>query len=96
MIYQEETDRHGMYVYYTNISSIFNIYCCCDIDAKNRIRSLNEFSKINLNAIRREGMHDDGVFNDCQLSDQDENHLFEDAKKLKKGLASMGMSLKAH
>jgi len=41
-------------------------------------------------------MHDDGVFNDCQLSDQDENHLFEDAKKLKKGLASMGMSLKAH
>ena len=31
----------------------------------------NEFSKINLNAIRRAGMHDDGVFNDCQLSDQE-------------------------
>ena len=28
-------------------------------------------SKINLNAIRRAGMHDDGVFNDCQLSDQE-------------------------
>ena len=28
-------------------------------------------SKISFNAIRRAGMHDDGVFNDCQLSDQD-------------------------
>ena len=35
------------------------------------IRNLNEFSRINLNAIRRAGMHDDGVFNDCQLSDQE-------------------------
>ena len=24
-----------------------------------------------MNAIRRAGMHDDGVFNDCQLSDQE-------------------------
>ena len=30
-----------------------------------------EFSKINLNAIRRTRMHDDGVFNDCQRSDQE-------------------------
>ena len=45
-----------------------------DVDAKNRIRSLNEFSKINLNAIRRAGMHDDGVFNDGQFSD----HEFDD------------------
>ena len=47
-----------------------NVYFTSDVDAKNRIRSLNEFSKINLNAIRSEGMHDDRVFNDCQLSDQ--------------------------
>ena len=46
-------------------------YFTSDVDAKNRIRSLNEFFKINLNAIRRAGMHDDGVFNDCQLSDQE-------------------------
>ena len=45
-------------VYFTSTS---------DIDTKNRIRSLNEFSKINLNAIRREGMHDDGVLNDCYI-----------------------------
>ena len=44
-------------VYFTSTS---------DIDTKNRIRSLNEFSKINLNAIRREGVHDDGVFKDYQ------------------------------
>ena len=42
-----------------------------DVDAKNRIRSLNEFSEINLNAIRREGMHDDEILNDCQLSGQE-------------------------
>ena len=59
---------------------MFKLYCditststsTSDVDAKNRIRSLNEFSKINLNAIRRVDMHDDGVFNDhCQLSDQE-------------------------
>ena len=49
---------------------IANVYFTSDVDAKNRIRSLNEFFKINLNAIRRAGMHDDGVFNDCQLSDK--------------------------
>ena len=47
------------------------IYFTTDVDANNRIRSLNEFSKINLHAIRRAGMHDDGVFNDCQLVDQE-------------------------
>ena len=36
-----------------------------------RISSLNEFSKINLNEIRRAGVHDDGVFNECKLSDQE-------------------------
>lgn len=45
-----------------------DIYFTSDVEAKNRITSLNEFSKINLNAIRRAGKHDDGVFNDCKLS----------------------------
>ena len=35
------------------------------------VSSLNEFSKINLNEIRRAGVHDDGVFNECKLSDQE-------------------------
>ena len=48
-----------------------HVYFSSDVDAKNRIRSLNKFSKTNLNAIRRAGRHDDGVFNDCQLSDQE-------------------------
>ena len=50
---------------------IANVYFTSDVDAKNRIRSLNEFCKINLNAIRRDGMHDDGVFNDCLINDHD-------------------------
>ena len=51
------------------IIKIFNlVYFTSDVDAKNRIRSLNEFCKINLNAIGRDGMHDDGVFNDCLIN----------------------------
>ena len=42
-----------------------------DVDAKSRVSSLNEFSKINLNEIRRAGVHDDGVFNECKISDQE-------------------------
>ena len=38
---------------------IYTLLVTSDVDAKNRIRSFNEFSKINLNAIRRAGMHDD-------------------------------------
>ena len=37
---------------------------------KNRISSLNEFYRINLNDVRRAGAHDDGVFNECKISDQ--------------------------
>ena len=33
--------------------------------------SLNDFYRINLNEIRRAGVHDDGVFNECKLSDQE-------------------------
>ena len=49
----------------TEIVVSLELLVTSDVDAKNRIGSLNEFSKINLNAIRRVGMHDDGVFNDC-------------------------------
>ena len=42
-----------------------------DVDAKSRISSLNEFSKINLKEIRGAVVHDDGVFIECKLSDQE-------------------------
>ena len=42
-----------------------------DVDAKSRISSLNEFYRINLNEIRRAGVHDDGVLNECKFSDQE-------------------------
>ena len=35
------------------------------------ISSLNEFYRINLNEIRRAGVHDDGVLNECKFSDQE-------------------------
>ena len=54
---------------YLDFEKIANIYFTSDVDAKNRIRSLNEFCRINLNAIRRDGMHDDGVFIDCLIND---------------------------
>ena len=63
--------NHGYSNEFLDSDRTVNVYFTSDIDAKNRIRSLNEFSKINLNAMRREGMHDDGVFNDCQFSDQE-------------------------
>ena len=36
-----------------------------------KIRSLNEFHKINLNEMRRKSAQDDEVFNDCQYSDHE-------------------------
>merc|ERR1719440_2627504 len=63
--------NHGYSNEFLDSDRTANVYFTSDVDAKNRIRSLNEYSKINLNAIRRAGMHDDGVFNDCQLSDQE-------------------------
>ena len=50
---------------------VANVYFTSDVDAKSRISSLNEFSKINLNESRRAGANDDGVFNECKLSDQE-------------------------
>ena len=50
---------------------VANVYFTSDVDAKSRISSLNEFYGINLNEIRRAGVHDDGVFNECKISDQE-------------------------
>ncbi len=49
--------NHGYSNEFLNSDRTANIYFTSDIDAKNRIRGLNEFSKINLNAIKRAGMH---------------------------------------
>ena len=38
---------------------------------KNRISGLNDFYRINLNDVRRAGAHDDGVFNECKINDQE-------------------------
>ena len=50
---------------------VANVYFTSDVDAKSRISSLNEFSNINLNEIRRAGAHDDGGFNESKISDQE-------------------------
>ena len=41
---------------------VANVYFTSDVDAKSRISSLNEFSEINLNEIRRAGAHDNCFF----------------------------------
>ena len=65
--------NHGYSNEFLDSDRTANVYftITSDVDAENRIRSLNEFSKINLNAIRRTGMHDDRVFDNCQLRDQE-------------------------
>ena len=42
------------------------MYFTSDVDTKDRDRSLNEYSKINLSEMRRKSMPDDGVFNISQ------------------------------
>ena len=42
---------------------IANIYFTSNDDAKNRVRGLNEYKKINLNEMRRKNMQNDGFFN---------------------------------
>ena len=63
--------NHGYSDEFLDSDRVANVYFTSDVDAKSRISSLNEFSKINLNEIRRAGVHDDGVFNECKLSDQE-------------------------
>ena len=47
------------------------MYFTGDVEAKDRVRGLNEFNKINLNQIRRKNMLDDGFFNISQHSNHD-------------------------
>ena len=63
--------NHGYSNEFFDSDRTVNVYFISDIDAKDRIWSLNEFSKRNLNEMRGTSMHDDGVFNDCQFIDQE-------------------------
>ena len=60
--------HHGYSNDYLNSDKIANIYFTSDVDARNRVRDLNEYNKINLNEMRRKNMLDDGVFNFSQNS----------------------------
>ena len=62
---------------YLNSDKIANIYFTSDVDARNRVRDLNEYNKINLNEMRRKNVLDDGVFN----ISQDSNHDFDNDVK---------------
>ena len=55
--------NQGYSIEFLDSDRVANVYFTSDVDAKSRISSLNEFSKINLNEVRRAGAHDDGVFN---------------------------------
>ena len=50
--------NHGYSNEFLDSDRVANIYFASDVDAKSRISSLNEFSKINLNEIRRAGAYD--------------------------------------
>ena len=63
--------KHGYSNEFLDSDRVANVYFTSDVDAKSRISGLNEFYRINLNDVRRAGAHDDGVFNDCELSDQE-------------------------
>ena len=62
---------------YLDSDKIANICFTSDVDAKNRVRHLNEYNKINLNEMRRKNVLDDGVFN----ISQDSNHDFDNDVK---------------
>ena len=53
------------------LDRIANTYFTSDVDAKNRVRSLNEYNKINLNEMGRNSMQDDGFFKVSQQSDHE-------------------------
>ena len=61
----------SIFVWVMKLFITSNVYFTSDVDAKSRISSLNEFYRINLNDVRRAGAHDDGVFNECKISDQE-------------------------
>ena len=51
---------------YLDSYGIATVYFTGDKDAKERIRSLNDLDKNDLNKIRRSSEDKDGIFNDCQ------------------------------
>ena len=63
--------KHGYSNEFLDSDRVANVYFTSDVDAKSRISGLNEFYRINLNDVRRAGAHDDGVFNECKISDQE-------------------------
>ena len=63
--------KHGYSNEFLDSDRVANVYFTSDVDAKSRINSLNDFYRINLNDVRRAGAHDDGVFNECKISDQE-------------------------
>ena len=48
--------RHEYINDFLDSDIIANVYFTSDVDAKNRVRSLNEYNKINLNEMRRTNM----------------------------------------
>ena len=63
--------NQGYSIEFLDSDRVANVYFTSDVDAKSRISSLNEFYRINLNDVRRAGAHDDGVFNECKINDQE-------------------------
>ena len=57
---------------YLDTGRIANVYFTSDVDAKMRIRDLNEYDEINLNKIGRTSVYDDdGIFKYSQHSGHD-------------------------
>ena len=56
---------------YLDTCRMANVYFTSDVDAKGRMRDLNEHDKINGNKIRRTSLYDDEMFNDSQNSEHD-------------------------
>ena len=63
--------HHGYSNDYLDSDKIANIYFTSDVDARNRVRDLNEYNKINLNEMGRKSMQDDGFFKVSQQSDHE-------------------------
>ena len=63
--------KKSLVLIHPDSDKIANIYFTGGVDARNRVRDLNENNKINLNEMRRNNMPDDGVFNISQNSNHD-------------------------
>ena len=56
---------------FLNSNRITNIHFQSNVGANDRVRSLNEYNKINLNEMGRNSMQDDGFFKVSQQSDHE-------------------------